>query len=65
VSVDGIVLVHGGSHSARCWDLVLPNLVLPAVAVDLPGRGSTPADFASVTLADCVRTVIDGADQAG
>jgi pimeloyl-ACP methyl ester carboxylesterase len=65
VSVDGIVLVHGGSHSARCWDLVLPHLVLPPVAVDLPGRGSRPADFASVTLDDCVRAVIDGADQAG
>lgn len=65
MSVEGVVLVHGASHIAHCWDLMLPHLSLPAVAVDLPGRGGRPADFATVTLNDCVQAVIDSADQAG
>jgi pimeloyl-ACP methyl ester carboxylesterase len=32
--------------------------------MDLPGRGSRPADLSTVTLADCVAAVIDEADQA-
>jgi pimeloyl-ACP methyl ester carboxylesterase len=64
VTADGVVLVHGASHAACCWDLVLPHLDLPAVAVDLPGRGSRPADFTSITLDDCVCAVVDGADAA-
>jgi pimeloyl-ACP methyl ester carboxylesterase len=62
---DGIVLVHGGLHTARCWERVLPLLAAPAVAIDLPGRGSRPADLRAVTLADCVAAVIDDAVTAG
>jgi pimeloyl-ACP methyl ester carboxylesterase len=65
MNVDGVVLVHGASHSARCWDLVVPQLTLPVVAVDLPGRGARLVDFASVTLSDCVTAVVDSADEAG
>ena len=46
--VDGVVLVHGGTCAADIWDEVLPMLSFPAVAVDLPGRGSTPADNAGL-----------------
>ena len=60
----GVVLVHGGNHSSACWDPVVAHLVAPVVAVDLPGRGSLPADFGAVTLADCVEAVIDSADEA-
>jgi pimeloyl-ACP methyl ester carboxylesterase len=42
-----------------------PHLLAPVVAVDLPGRGSRPADLAAVTLSDCVQAVIDSAGQAG
>lgn len=42
----------------------MAHLVAPVVAVDLPGRGSRPAELAAVTLADCVQAVIDSADQA-
>jgi pimeloyl-ACP methyl ester carboxylesterase len=38
---------------------------MPVVAVDLPGRGSRPADLFNVTLDDCVQAVIDSADEAG
>ena len=64
-AVDGVVLVHGGTCAADIWDEVMPLLDFPAVAVDLPGRGSNPADLATVTLADCVAAVIDAADRAG
>ena len=63
--VDGVVLVHGGTCAANIWDEVRPLLPFPHVAVDLPGRGSNPADLATVTLDDCVATVIAAADAAG
>ena len=62
---DGVILVHGGTHTSSCWEYVLPLLHAPARAVDLPGRGSRPADLSRVTLADCVEAVIDEADTAG
>lgn len=64
-TVDGVILVHGGTCAANIWDEVMPLLPFPAVAVDLPGRGSNPADLAAVTLADCVATVLAAADAAG
>jgi pimeloyl-ACP methyl ester carboxylesterase len=63
--VDGVILVHGGTCAADIWDEVVPLLEFPVVAVDLPGRGSNPADLASVTLDDCVDTVIAAADANG
>jgi pimeloyl-ACP methyl ester carboxylesterase len=63
--VDGVVLVHGGTCAANIWDEVMPLLTFPAVAVDLPGRGSNPADLALVTLDDCVDAVMAAADAAG
>jgi pimeloyl-ACP methyl ester carboxylesterase len=65
MSTDGILLVHGGFHSAECWDPVLPHLSKPTVAVDLPGRRARPADLTTVTLQDCVASVIEAADHAG
>lgn len=42
-SAPGLVLIHGGAHSARCWDLVVAEIGdrapwLHVVAVDLPDR---------------------------
>lgn len=62
---DGIILVHGALHTASCWAKLLPLLALPARAVDLPGRGSRPAELDRVTLSDCVAAVIEEADDAG
>jgi pimeloyl-ACP methyl ester carboxylesterase len=59
------VLVHGGGFAGSCWDLLSPELDQPSVAVDLPGRGSRPADLATVTIGDFVAAVVDeilGAD---
>jgi pimeloyl-ACP methyl ester carboxylesterase len=52
-------------HGSWCWDPVRPFLAAPAVAVDLPGRGTRPADLASVTIDDSVAAVLDDAERAG
>lgn len=65
MAVDGVVLVHGSNLSAVCWAGVIEHSTAPSVAVDLPGRGSRPADVLSVTLDDCVQAVIESADAAG
>jgi len=65
MSADGIILVHGGMHTAACWALVEPLLDLPVRAVDLPGRGSRPAELSEVSLDDCVAAVLEEADAAG
>jgi pimeloyl-ACP methyl ester carboxylesterase len=65
MSADGIILVHGGMHTASCWAHVEPLLKLPVRAVDLPGRGSRPAELSKVSLDDCVAAVLDEADSAG
>lgn len=46
------VLVHGGGVDSSCWDLLAPLLDAEAYAVDLPGRGTRPADLTTVTVAD-------------
>ena len=55
----GVVLVHGGGFAASCWELMLPLLETPALAVDLPGRGRRPADLAEVTVDDFAEAVAD------
>jgi pimeloyl-ACP methyl ester carboxylesterase len=54
----GFVLVHGGGHDGRCWDKLVPHLAGPALAVDLPGRGSQPADLRTTTIADFVDSTV-------
>src|SRR4029078_11442268 len=51
--------------SVRAWCGVRTPLAPSAVAVDLPGRGSRPADISAVTLDDCVDAVVDSANEAG
>lgn len=65
-----LVLVHGGAHAADCWDLTVEQLRrqapdLPVLAVDLPGRAGKPADLASVSIGDCVESVVADIEGAG
>ena len=60
-----VVLVHGGGFGASCWDLLVPHLAGPAIAVDLPGRGTRPAPLASVTFASCAEAIAEDVDKAG
>jgi pimeloyl-ACP methyl ester carboxylesterase len=53
-------LVHGAGTGANCWDRLLPHLDRPAIAVDLPGRGSRAAvDLSRVNLDDCARAILE------
>ncbi len=54
-----LVLVHGSGFDASCWDLLLPHLQTPAITVDLPGRGSRPADLSRVGLDDFAAAVAE------
>lgn len=64
MKVDAFVLVHGGFHDHRCWERLIPLLRLPALAVDLPGRGAHPAKMADVTLEACVRSVVEDIEKS-
>src|SRR5271154_3168868 len=70
LSSPALVLVHGGEHSADCWDLTIDELrqlapELPVLAVDMPGHGATPGDLTTVTIADCVRSAVEQIEEAG
>ncbi|MBV8860672.1 MAG: alpha/beta fold hydrolase, partial [Mycobacterium sp.] len=65
-----LVLVHGGEHSADCWDLTVEQLhqhapELRVLAVNMPGHGATPGDLTTVTIADCVRSAVAQIEDAG
>jgi pimeloyl-ACP methyl ester carboxylesterase len=69
MSPAALVLVHGGQHTARCWEPTVRELArqapdVRALAVDLPGRGSTPGDLATLTIDQCVDSVIAQIDAA-
>lgn len=53
----GVVLLHGAMLGAWIWALVEPLLARPALAVDLPGRGTRPADVTNVTFDSVVDSV--------
>jgi pimeloyl-ACP methyl ester carboxylesterase len=53
------VLVHGGGFAGSCWDEIRPHLAGPAIALDLPGRGGTPGDLATLGVGDFVDSVVE------
>lgn len=66
----GIVFVHGGGHTGACWSRTIDAMraVAPEVetlAVDLPGRRNEPGDLATLTIAQCVDSVVRQIDEAG
>ncbi len=61
-----VLLVHGGSHGAWCWDTVSPLLVARGhgVAVlDLPGCGGDLTPRAALTLDDSVDAIVAAVDR--
>src|SRR5215217_3738282 len=61
----GFVLIHGSELGAWLWDRVVPLLRRPALAVDLPGRRSRPADRRSLSLDDAVGSVVKDVEAWG
>jgi pimeloyl-ACP methyl ester carboxylesterase len=59
-----VVFIHGGSTSARQWDLVTERLAAPALALDVPGRGDRPADTERLTLTQALDSVAADAGDA-
>ncbi len=60
-----IALVHGGGFAGSCWDLLVPALKAPSVAVDLPGRGRRGTPLRDVTFDSCAEALRDDVDAAG
>jgi pimeloyl-ACP methyl ester carboxylesterase len=65
-----LVLIHGGAHTAACWDLVINEIAsraadLPVLAIDLPGRSSPAGQRAGVTIDLYAESVISAVERAG
>jgi pimeloyl-ACP methyl ester carboxylesterase len=58
------VLLHGAGLGSWCWQAVTPRLELPALAVDLPGRGDAPCELRTATRATYVDTVVAAISRA-
>jgi pimeloyl-ACP methyl ester carboxylesterase len=54
----GFVLIHGGGASGAFWDRLVAHVDRPALAVDLPGRAGKPADPMTLTVGECVESVV-------
>ena len=57
------VFIHGGQHTGACWDLTISalkasNAQAKALAVNLPGRAGEPGDLITLTIQQCVDSVI-------
>jgi pimeloyl-ACP methyl ester carboxylesterase len=68
--VPDLVLVHGGAHASDCWDLTVCELRRQApeihvLAIDLPGRGATPANLETLTIAEYVNSAVADVEDAG
>jgi pimeloyl-ACP methyl ester carboxylesterase len=64
------VLVHGGQHTGACWQPTIDAIALkdPSIrtlAVDLPGRRNEPGDLATLTIDQCVQSVVRQIDRSG
>jgi pimeloyl-ACP methyl ester carboxylesterase len=64
-SKNAFVLIHGGHQGSWFWERVVPLLARPALAVDLPGRGSHPAPLEKVGIEMSVESVLGDIDETG
>jgi pimeloyl-ACP methyl ester carboxylesterase len=71
-----VVLVHGGSHGAWCWEPMLPFLDGPVLAVDLPPKrlrvapippvdAALAAELAALKISDLAESIVADAEHAG
>jgi pimeloyl-ACP methyl ester carboxylesterase len=57
--IDGIAFIHGGAHGAWDWSDVRQQLLIPSIAIDLPGRGEPDEVLAKITLDDWVNHSVE------
>lgn len=70
VATTTMVFVHGGQHTGACWRPTLDAIAradssVPTLAVDLPGHGKEPGELATLTIGECVSSVVRQIDTAG
>jgi pimeloyl-ACP methyl ester carboxylesterase len=61
----GVVLVHGGLHTAWCWNRIPALLTCPSIAVDLPGRGVRLLPPTSIGVNDFISAAVEDLVEAG
>jgi pimeloyl-ACP methyl ester carboxylesterase len=64
------VFVHGGQHTGAGWKPTVDAIGRvdadqKTLAVDLPGRRDEPGDLATLTIEQCVQSVVRQIDEAG
>src|SRR5262245_37548497 len=70
MTMPALVLVHGNGHASDCWELTIDEVrrlapALTVLAIDLPGRRGKPGDLRTLTIADCVESVVCDIEDAG
>jgi pimeloyl-ACP methyl ester carboxylesterase len=65
-----IVFIHGGQHTGACWQPTIEAIAkadssVATLAVDLPGRANEPGDLATLTIEQCVDSVVSQIERAG
>jgi pimeloyl-ACP methyl ester carboxylesterase len=70
MALPALVLVHGGGHGGDCWDLTVDEIYrlapeLTVLAVDLPGRRGKPGNLRTLTIAECVNSIVADIERAG
>lgn len=63
------VFIHGGKFDGRCWQPTVAEIArrsphLRYLTVNLPGRQGIPADVRTLTIAECVDSVVDQIEHA-
>lgn len=60
-----LVFIHGSELGGWLWDPLLAEIVRPALAVDLPGRGAKPAVRRALGLRDAIEAIAVAVEEAG
>ena len=63
--VDGIAFIHGGANGAWNWSDIRQQLLIPSIAIDLPGRGAADEILAGITLEDWVSHSVGEIERQG
>lgn len=65
LSTTGVVLIHGGLHTAWCWHRMTPLLDGPWLAPDLLGRGARAMSLTSLKMRHLVDDVVAAMTHTG